>query len=197
MNSDPTETTETEDKKAAGQALAPAQSALPDMTAAETSEQLRERPHLSWSDKIFLAYATGFGAGYSPKAPGTVGTLVGVLFQLAICRLHPALQVLSVVTLTFLAIHAARIAGNWFGNSDDQHIVSDEIAGYLVTMLLVPATPLNLLAGFVLFRTFDILKPFPCSWFDQKQKNAFGNVMDDICAGIYGRLLIAVWLLFW
>lgn len=152
---------------------------------------------LSWPDKIFLAYATGFGTGFSPKAPGTAGTLVGVLFHLAIARTHPALQALTVLALFFLAIHAAGIAGKRFGNSDDQHIVSDEIVGYLVTMLFVPAEPLYLLAGFILFRTFDILKPWPCSHFDKNRHDAVGNVMDDVCAGIFARLLILAWTLLW
>jgi Phosphatidylglycerophosphatase A and related proteins len=181
-------------------ALAPAQtSAIGDASSADGQKNDAGAPKspLSWPDKIFLAYATGFGAGFSPKAPGTVGTLVGVLFQLAIARTHPALQALTALALFFLALHAAGIAGRHFGNSDDQHIVSDEIVGYLVTMLFVPAEPLYLLAGFILFRTFDILKPWPCSHFDKNRHDAVGNVMDDVCAGIYARLLILVWTLLW
>ena len=155
------------------------------------------RPPLAWPDRLFVAFATGFGAGFSPRAPGTVGTLVGVLFHVAIARLLPWVQLVTIAALIALAIYAAGRAARHFGDSDDGRIVSDEIVGYLVTMLFVPPEPLYLAAGFVLFRAFDILKPWPCSFFDQKRHDAVGNVMDDVCAGIYARLLLLAWMLIW
>ncbi|MDR0965426.1 MAG: phosphatidylglycerophosphatase A [Myxococcales bacterium] len=177
--------------------MTPTEMPTKDDTANTSPSTPPSHPPLTWPDRIFLTFATGFGTGFSPKAPGTVGTLVGVLFHLGIAQLHPAVQVVTIAALVALAIHAAARAALRFGNSDDGRIVSDEIVGYLVTMAFVPAEPLYLFAGFVLFRVFDILKPWPCSYFDKKWKNAVGNVMDDVCAGLYARLLLLIWMLVW
>ncbi len=155
-----------------------------------------QRPKLDLADKVAVVLATGFGAGWVPVAPGTMGTLVAVPLHLALSRLDPWLQVLTTAAFVGLAVHAANRAHRYFGASDDQHIVSDEIAGYLVTMLLVVPTPKTVLAGFVLFRLLDIVKPWPASYFDKKVHNGLGNVMDDVAAAGWGRALMAllVWL---
>ncbi|HEY3450059.1 MAG TPA: phosphatidylglycerophosphatase A [Myxococcales bacterium] len=155
-----------------------------------------QRPKLDLADRIAVFIATGFGAGFVPVAPGTAGTLVAIPLHLALVRLDPWLQVLTTLAFVGLAVHAANRAGHYFGASDDQHIVSDEIAGYLVTMLLVAPTLKTVIAGFVLFRLLDIVKPWPASWFDKKVHTGFGNVMDDVAAAGWGRALMAllVWL---
>ncbi|MGC4123109.1 MAG: phosphatidylglycerophosphatase A [Myxococcales bacterium] len=155
-----------------------------------------QRPKLDLADKVAVFIATGFGAGYVPLAPGTMGTLVAIPLHLALVRLDPWLQVLTTVAFVGLAVHAANRAHHYFGASDDQHIVSDEIAGYLVTMLLVAPTLKTVIAGFLLFRLLDITKPWPASYFDKKVHNGFGNVMDDVAAAGWGRALMAllVWL---
>lgn len=155
-----------------------------------------QRPVLDLSDKIAVAVATGFGAGWVPVAPGTAGTAVAIPLFLALSRLPAWLQVLSTLAFVALAIHAANRAANYFGASDDGHIVSDEIAGYLVTMLLVAPTLKTVLAGFVLFRVLDVVKPWPASWFDREVHTGVGNVMDDVAAAVWGRGLMAllVWL---
>jgi len=155
-----------------------------------------QRPKLDWPDKFALFVATGFGAGYVPVAPGTAGTVVAIPLFLALSRLEPWLQVLTSAAFIGLAIHAANRAGLYFGASDDQHIVSDEIAGYFVTMLLVPPTLKTVLVGFALFRVLDQVKPWPASYFDKKVHTGVGNVMDDVAAAVWGRALMAllVWL---
>jgi len=105
--------------------------------------------------------------------------------------------VLTTLAFVALAVHAANRAGYYFGASDDQHIVSDEIAGYLVTMLLVPVSVKAVIAGFVLFRVLDMTKPWPASYFDKKVHTGFGNVMDDVAAALYGRVGVALLLWLW
>ena len=154
------------------------------------------RPALDRADKLWLAVATGFGAGFTPIAPGTAGTIVAIPLYLGLVRLPWWLQFLTVAAYVAISIHAADRAGRYFGASDDGHIVSDEISGYFVTMLLVPPTLKAVLVGFVLFRVADVVKPWPASHFDKKVHNGLGNVMDDVAAAVWCRAAMAlvVWL---
>ncbi len=113
------------------------------------------------NEKLIKLLATGFGAGLAPVAPGTTGTLVGVLICLIFFSLPWLLRLLIVIFLVVLAIYIAERAEQVYRKKDDQRIVIDEIAGFQVAMLPVAITGLHLLVGFVLFRIFDILKPFP------------------------------------
>ncbi len=152
-------------------------------------------PPLTLADRLALAIATGLGAGYSPVASGTAGTLVAIPLYWALAQLPAWQLLLSTVAFIAIAVWAADRAGAYYGASDDGHIVSDEIAGYLITMALVAPTPKALIAGFLFFRLFDIVKPWPASWFDKRMHNGLGNVMDDVAAAVYAR--IGVGLLVW
>lgn len=156
-----------------------------------------ETPATSLHTRLLFAFATGLGTGFSPKAPGTVGTLLGVPLYLAIAPLNPIAQAVAIALFIWLAVLAAGVAAARFGTSDDGRVVSDEIVGYLVAMAFLPPEPLYFFAAFVLFRLFDILKPWPCSHFDKKRHDAIGNVMDDVCAGVYARLLLQIWIIVW
>jgi phosphatidylglycerophosphatase A len=145
----------------------------------------RGRPSLA--DAVAIGVASAGGAGFSPVAPGTVGTLVAIPLFVAVAQLAGWLQLALTAAAIVVAIAAAHRAGRWWGNHDDQRIVLDEVAGYLVTMALVPPAPAYLAAGFVLFRIFDILKPWPVRYFDRRFRNAYGNVLDDVCAGLFAR----------
>jgi phosphatidylglycerophosphatase A len=133
--------------------------------------------------------------GYAPAAPGTFGTLGAIPLYLALSRLSPGAYVAATFAFSALAMAAAARAGRYWGIADASPIVIDEVAGYLVTMALVPFSWPAALAGFVLFRVFDVLKPWPASAFD-RMKTGFGVVMDDLAAGVYAwavlRLLQAV-----
>jgi len=122
--------------------------------------------------------------GYAPVAPGTFGTLGAIPLYLALSRLPPAAYVAATFAFTALAIAAAHRAGRYWRVADASPIVIDEVAGYLVTMALVPFSWPAAIAGFVLFRVFDVLKPWPASALD-RVKNGFGVVMDDVAAGVY------------
>src|SRR4030042_826145 len=113
------------------------------------------------NEKLIKLLATGFGAGLAPVAPGTAGTLVGVLICLIFSPLHWLLRLLIVIFLSGVAVYIAERAEQIYGKKDDQRIVIDEIAGFQVTMLAVAITGFHQFVGFVLFRIFDIWKPFP------------------------------------
>lgn len=141
----------------------------------------RARPNLA-QPLHFLAF--GMGAGLSPKAPGTMGTLLAVAIYLPLSYL----PIWWYLAITLVAI----VAGIWIcgwsarqlGVHDHPGIVWDEIAGYLVTMIWAPPGIPWVLAGFVLFRFFDILKPGPIGWLDRRVKGGLGIMLDDVAAGI-------------
>jgi phosphatidylglycerophosphatase A len=100
------------------------------------------------------------------------------------------LFLMCIAAFIALAVWAAGVAGEAFGDPDDQRIVIDESAGLLVTLSLSPPSLATVILGVILFRLFDILKPWPANWADRNMKNAFGNVLDDVFAGIYGLLAL-------
>jgi len=136
----------------------------------------------------FLAF--GFGSGLAPKAPGTAGTVVAVPLFLLLAQL-PFLFYLPVVLLSFLAgIYLCGKTASDIGVHDHGGIVWDEFVGYWITMMFVQVTWYWVLAGFILFRIFDILKPFPIGWLDKKVGGGLGIMVDDVVAGIYAFLCL-------
>ncbi len=129
--------------------------------------------------------------GYAPAAPGTFGTLGAIPLYLALSRLPAGGYVAAAVAFAALAVLAADRAGRYWGIADASPIVIDEVAGYLVTMAFVPFSWPAALAGFVLFRVFDVLKPWPASALD-RIKNGFGVVADDLAAGVYAWAALRV-----
>lgn len=123
--------------------------------------------------------------GYSPVAPGTAGTIGAIPLFWALHTLPPWLYLYTVIAFIALASHAAGAAGRYWKHADASPITIDEVVGYLVTMALVPWGWGNALAGFLLFRFFDVLKPWPAGALDRKLKNGFGVVMDDVAAGLW------------
>jgi phosphatidylglycerophosphatase A len=122
--------------------------------------------------------------GLSPLAPGTVGTLGAVPLAWAVARLEPLPYAAFLAAFLALSIHASGRAGRHWRVVDASEIVIDEVLGYLVTMAFVAFTWRAAALGFVLFRLFDILKPWPASAFD-RVKAAWGVVMDDVAAGCW------------
>jgi phosphatidylglycerophosphatase A len=143
-------------------------------------------------DRLAVVVATGLGAGLAPRAPGTAGTLVAVPFAWALSRLPLGAALAVVAGFALLAVAAAERVGRRWGDADDQRIVSDEIAGYLVTMAGVPFGWRSAVLGFFLFRLADIVKPWPANVIDRRWKNGAGNVLDDLAAAAYARGVIAL-----
>lgn len=144
------------------------------------------------NEKLITFLATGFGSGLAPFAPGTMGTLVGVVICLLCLPLPWPMRLLIVIALSALSIYVSGRAEKIYQKKDDQRIVIDEIIGFQITMLPVAITILHLCVGFVLFRIFDILKPFPINNL-QRLPGGWGVVIDDVAAGIYvGVILFAL-----
>jgi phosphatidylglycerophosphatase A len=133
--------------------------------------------------------------GYAPVAPGTFGTLGAIPLYLAVSRFTPGGYLAFTLAFSALAVYAAERAGKYWRVADASPIVIDEVAGYLLTMALVPFSWPAVAAGFVLFRIFDVLKPWPASALD-RVKNGFGVVLDDLAAGAWAwAALLALRLL--
>lgn len=128
--------------------------------------------------------AFGFGSGLSPKAPGTAGTLLAVPCFLLLCQLPFSYYLLFLIAATGLGIWLCDKTARDLRVHDHPGIVWDEMVGYWITMLCMPATIINVVTGFLLFRLFDIWKPFPIRWFDRKVKGGFGIMIDDVVAGL-------------
>jgi len=150
-----------------------------------------------FSQRLGLWLSTGFGFGYFPKGPGTVGTLWGVLLYFAFRSLTTWQFISATAILIVISIGAVYQAQKILGPLDSPHIVIDEIVGYLVAVATVPFSWKHALAGFILFRIFDIAKPFPIRWFDRNIKGAFGVVFDDLVAGLFACVVLRVTLHFW
>ena len=142
--------------------------------------------------RFILFLATGFGVGYSPIAPGTLGTLVAIPIYYFLSGIPFPLYEITLVGFFFLSVWVSENAERFFGKKDDQRIVIDEIIGFLITMLWVPKTVPFVIIGFFLFRFFDILKPFPIRRLEKGLKGGYGVVLDDVLAGIYANIILHV-----
>lgn len=128
--------------------------------------------------------AFGFGAGLSPVAPGTAGTLLGVFIYLALAPLALPYYVATVTLLFLLGVWLCHRAAADLDMHDHPGIVFDEIVGFLVAMTGLPRDWPWLIAGFVLFRLLDILKPWPIGPVDRRLKGGLGIMADDLVAGL-------------
>lgn len=154
----------------------------PRTTTSPTLSQLLRDP--------VLLLAFGFGSGLSPKAPGTAGSVLAlVLFPLLALLSLP--QYLLVVAVTVGAgVWICDRAAKKLGVHDHGGIVLDEIAGLWLAMASFPATWPWMLAGFLLFRFFDIVKPWPIRWLDRRVGGGFGIMVDDLLAGVFTWLIL-------
>ncbi|MCH7881847.1 MAG: phosphatidylglycerophosphatase A [Proteobacteria bacterium] len=140
----------------------------------------------------------GFGAGLSPYAPGTAGTIVSVPLYLLLSQLALIPYVTVIIAGFALGVYLCHYTSRALGVHDHSGIVWDEFIGYWITMIAVPAVTWQwVLAGFVLFRFFDIVKPWPVKLADKRLKGGFGIMFDDVLAGLYALAcmqLIGVYL---
>lgn len=159
------------------------------MTSGENNSPLpRYRPRLLDPATLIV---TWFGSGLLPKAPGTWGSLFALPFAAAIHVLAGSIGLVIAATIAFLAgwvasnayLAAARASGS--SNEDPSEIVIDEVAGQWLTLAVIPFDPLLYGAGFLLFRLFDVVKPWPVNLIDRKVKGGLGVMLDDIGAAIY------------
>ena len=132
--------------------------------------------------------AFGFGTGMAPGAPGTVGTVAGLLIYLPLSLLSHLPYLLVVAVISVAGIWLCGVTARDLGTHDHPGIVWDEIAGYLVTMVGAPPGWQWIILGFVLFRLFDIWKPWPIRPIDRRVGGGLGIMLDDMVAGVYASL---------
>ena len=127
----------------------------------------------------------GLGSGLSPVAPGTCGTLLAIPPYLLLAQLSLPYYLLAVLLAFAAGIYLCGYTSTALGVHDHSGIVWDEFVGFWITMIAVPPTWQWILAGFVLFRLFDIVKPWPVKVADANMKGGFGIMFDDVLAGLY------------
>ncbi len=143
---------------------------------------------------IILFIATATYTGYTPKAPGTVGTLWGVVIAYFISGFGITGQALFILGILALSIYTAGEAAKIFNQKDPARVTIDEVSGVLFAFFLVPFTPVNAIFVFLLFRIFDILKPWPACKIDKEMKGGAGIVLDDVASGIYVNIIAHILL---
>ena len=145
---------------------------------------------------LILFFATGFGSGYAPVAPGTAGSVVGMVVVWFVFgplwMRSPALCLLIFAIAFAIACWISDQAENIFDNHDDSRIVIDEVLGMAVTMFGNPITFGWLMVGFLLFRIADVIKLWPASLIDRRMRNGAGVMLDDLAAAIYANIVLQV-----
>ena len=144
---------------------------------------------MKFRQRAVLFVATGFFIGTVPFAPGTFGSIIGLPICFLISRLNIWLALLCTILFILFAIGLAAAAERILKKKDAGEIVIDEIAGMMVTLVGIPFTSKTVIAGFIIFRAFDILKPFPIR-FIEKVTGGSGIVLDDVMAGLYANLIL-------
>lgn len=141
-----------------------------------------------------LALATSLGVGFIPFAPGTFGSAAGVLLW-AVLPASPAIHVGVAVGVFVLGVWAAAVTERHYRTTDPGVVVIDEVLGMLVTLLFNPVSWIGALLGFLLFRLFDVLKPYPANRFERLH-GGLGVMADDAMAGVYANMVLRLALLF-
>ena len=132
----------------------------------------------------------GFGSGLAPKAPGTFGTLAAIPVFLGLALLSPVSYFIAILVMSIAGIYICGKAATDVGVHDHPAIVWDEFVGFFITMFMVPVSWQSVLVGFVLFRLFDIFKPWPISFVDKNMSGGFGIMFDDILAGVFALVIM-------
>ncbi len=132
--------------------------------------------------------------GFVPFAPGTMGSLVGLGIVYLLGGVPFWVLILLAVALGAVGVWSAHQLDHILGVHDSGHIVIDEIVGILITMVGIPVTGYWLFWGFLIFRLLDVVKIPPANYFDERMKNGWGVMLDDVAAGIYGNLLLQLML---
>lgn len=144
---------------------------------------------ISFADRLKLFFATGFLTGYFPFASGTVGSFLAVLIYLLIPGFEePYILIFVILLFSVVGIFTSEFAEKIYG-FDPPEVVIDEIVGMWITLLFVPKTFVITAIGFVLFRIFDIVKPFPARQ-SQDLKGGIGIMLDDIVSGFYSLVIL-------
>lgn len=145
---------------------------------------------MNLKQKLIFFFATGFYSGKIPFAPGTFGTIAALPFVLVFFLIPAGFYGIYVVALILVSIYLADSTEKILNQKDPGCIVVDEIAGYVVTMSVVPIQMNTLIAGFFIFRCFDIFKFGPVKYFEENFSGGAGVVLDDIMAGVFSAIVL-------
>ncbi len=156
---------------------------------------MAKTPRSVWRNPVHFA-AFGFGSGAAPIAPGTFGTALGLLIYALLPPMSWLLYGLFLVASFALGVWLCDKTARDIGVHDHGGIVWDEFVGIWITMFLAPPGWQWLLSGFVLFRVFDILKPWPIGWLDKNVDGGFGVMIDDVLAGVMAFICLQLATLF-
>jgi phosphatidylglycerophosphatase A len=160
-------------------------------------------------NKINFLFVTLFGIGKIKKIPGSIASLATTLFLFFlfhILNISPNIVLISVIIIFFISLYAVNIFIKDLDNKDPKEIVIDEFIGQSIPLCLyevahkVPKETAEILKFyfimFILFRIFDITKPFPVSYYEKNFKNSLGVIMDDVCAGLYVVAVLVLYMVF-
>ena len=147
-----------------------------------------------WQDPAHVL-SFGFGSGLLPRAPGTWGTVVAIPLYLALSKCNWRIYLFVTLLAFLLGIYVCDRTARFLDVHDDARIVWDEIVGYLLTMFLIPAGWFWVVAGFVLFRLFDIWKPQPIRWVDARVGGGLGIMLDDVLAAFFAWISLELLVL--
>ena len=146
--------------------------------------------------RLIVFFATAAYAGFVPVAPGTAGSLVGLIVAWAVfgglCQTSWQVAALAFAALLAPACWISGRAEEIFGEIDSPHIVIDEVFGMVATMFMNPVDLLHLVVGFALFRLFDITKPFPAGLLERRVRGGAGVMLDDLAAAIYANIALRI-----
>ncbi|HLB56586.1 MAG TPA: phosphatidylglycerophosphatase A [Coxiellaceae bacterium] len=151
-------------------------------------------PHSIWTNPIHFI-ACGFGFGTFPYFPGTIGTLLAIPLTIFLSRTTLQFYIVAVVLLFLIGMYVCNITNRDFGTDDHPAAIIDEIATFPIVMILIPMNWYFLLIGFLLFRFFDIVKPFPIRWIDKNVHGGFGVMLDDLLAAIFSWIILHIILI--
>lgn len=153
---------------------------------------------MSWYNRFIVFCGVGFGSGLLPKAPGTFGSAVALLFIPAWLAIGFTASIIAMILMSLIGIYICGQTAKIMGVHDDGRIVWDEFAGQSITFLpliyFAKMSWLWVLVGFALFRLFDVWKPWPIRVIDRQVGGGFGIMFDDIIAGIWAAICILVYL---
>jgi len=144
---------------------------------------------LTLSEKTALMVSTGLGTGYFPEAPGTAGSAVGIFLGWALSFLSPGAGLLIIIVIAIIGSWAGDITEMVLAEKDPGIVVIDEIVGMAISMWCIEPSWLSMAGLFLLFRLFDIWKPFPVRNMEEMFPGGIGIIMDDVLAGVYANIL--------
>lgn len=147
------------------------------------------------ADRIALILSSWFGAGLAPVASGTAGTLAAIPFAVLASYLGKVSSAVFLGALIAIAFWSAEVARKRLGIDDPSEVVVDEVAGYCISIFLLPFTFLSFALGFLFFRAFDVIKPFPIGLIDKRVKGGLGIVLDDLVAGVFANICVRIILM--